>query len=106
MQVNAALNDLFANSDITVILIAHRLSSIASANRVVLLEDGQVVEDGTYDDLISRRDGKFRKMVDGQLAKIQVGEVEEGPEPVSEEEGQHQVEEGKEDAEVKTERKE
>lgn len=56
--------------------------------------------------MISRRDGKFRKMVDGQLAKIQVGEVEEGPEPVSEEEGQHQVEEGKEDAEVKTERKE
>ncbi|AAW46499.1 ATP-binding cassette, sub-family b, member 10, mitochondrial precursor, putative [Cryptococcus deneoformans JEC21] len=103
--VNAALNDLFANSDITVILIAHRLSSIASANRVVLLEDGRVVEDGTYEDLISRRDGKFRKMVDGQLAKIQVGEVEEGPEPVSEEEGQHQVEEVKEDAEVKVERK-
>lgn len=69
------------------------------------MEDGRVVEDGTYEDLISRRDGKFRKMVDGQLAKIQVGEVEEGPEPVSEEEGQHQVEEVKEDAEVKVERK-
>lgn len=99
--VNAALNDLFANSDITVILIAHRLSSIASANRVVLLEDGKVVEDGTYEDLISRRDGKFRKMVQGQLAKIQVGEVEEEPEPVPEEEEQPQVEKGKGDAEVK-----
>ncbi|WVR06840.1 protoheme IX farnesyltransferase [Kwoniella sp. DSM 27419] len=72
--VNAALNDLFANSDITVILIAHRLSSIASADRVILLEGGAVAEDGTYHDLITRRDGKFRKMVEGQLAKIEIGE--------------------------------
>lgn len=40
-------------------------------------------------------------MVQGQLAKIQVGEVEEEPEPASEEEEQPQVEKGKEDAEVK-----
>lgn len=65
------------------------------------MEDGKVVEDGTYEDLISRRDGKFRKMVQGQLAKIQVGEVEEEPEPVPEEEEQPQVEKGKGDAEVK-----
>ncbi|KAK8864612.1 protoheme IX farnesyltransferase [Kwoniella newhampshirensis] len=82
--VNAALNDLFANSDITVILIAHRLSSIASADRVVLLEGGAVVEDGTFNDLISRRHGKFRTMVDGQLAKIAVGEPE-APPPVEDE---------------------
>ncbi|WVF71235.1 protoheme IX farnesyltransferase [Kwoniella sp. CBS 6097] len=72
--VNAALNDLFANSDITVILIAHRLSSIASADRVILLDNGAVAEDGTYHDLITRRHGKFRKMVEGQLAKIEIGE--------------------------------
>lgn len=68
--VNAALDNLFDNSDMTVILIAHRLSSIAQADRVVLLDGGAVVEDGTYDDLISRRDGKFRKMVESQMAKI------------------------------------
>ncbi|WRT66572.1 protoheme IX farnesyltransferase [Kwoniella shivajii] len=72
--VNAALNSLFANSDITVILIAHRLSSIASADRVVLLDGGAVAEDGSYHDLITRRHGKFRKMVEGQLAKIEIGE--------------------------------
>jgi ABC-type multidrug transport system fused ATPase/permease subunit len=38
--VNAALDDLFDNSNITVILIAHRLSSIAQADRVVLLVEG------------------------------------------------------------------
>ena len=68
--VNVALDHLFDNSDITVILIAHRLSSIAQADRVVLLDGGAVVEDGSYDDLISRRGGKFRRMVDSQMAKI------------------------------------
>lgn len=38
---------------------------IVFVNRVVFLEDGWVVEDGIYEDLILRRDGKFRKMVDG-----------------------------------------
>jgi heme O synthase-like polyprenyltransferase len=68
--VNAALDHLFDDSDITVILIAHRLSSIAQADRVVLLDGGTVVEDGSYDELITRRGGKFRKMVESQMAKI------------------------------------
>lgn len=68
--VNAALDALFDHSDITVILIAHRLSSIAQADRVVLLDGGRVVEDGKYDDLISRQHGRFRKMVESQMAKI------------------------------------
>ncbi|ODO06395.1 protoheme IX farnesyltransferase [Cryptococcus wingfieldii CBS 7118] len=100
--VNAALNDLFANSDITVILIAHRLSSIASADRVVLLEGGKVTEDGTFNGLITKKDGKFRKMVEGQLARVQVGEPEKSPDP--EEEEQHKIEEGKEQKEQENEK--
>ena len=69
-DVNIALDHLFVNSDITVILIAHRLSSIAQADRVVLLDHGTVVEDGSYDELISRHGGKFRKMVVSQMGKI------------------------------------
>lgn len=68
--VNAALDNLFDNSHMTVILIAHRLSSIAQADRVVLLDGGKVVEDGSYYDLISRPHGKFRKMVESQMAKV------------------------------------
>lgn len=78
--VNAALENLFQDSEITVILIAHRLSSIAAANRVVYLEGGRVMEDGSYDDLISRPHGRFRKMVQGQMS--QIGEpASEEPEP-------------------------
>ncbi|BEJ13814.1 hypothetical protein CspHIS471_0309880 [Cutaneotrichosporon sp. HIS471] len=68
--VNAALDKLFNDTDITVILIAHRLSSIAQADRVVYLEGGVIMEDSSYDDLITRPHGRFRKMVKGQMAKI------------------------------------
>lgn len=93
--VNAALDDLFDNSDITVILIAHRLSSIAQADRVVLLDGGQVVEDGKYDDLISRQHGRFRKMVESQMAKIGEPVIEDHDRhPGQEEQEEKKQEEG------------
>jgi subfamily B ATP-binding cassette protein MsbA len=42
----------------TVIVIAHRLSTIAQANKVVVIEQGQIVEQGGYQELLEQR-GKF-----------------------------------------------
>jgi subfamily B ATP-binding cassette protein MsbA len=42
----------------TVIAIAHRLSTIAKADKVVVLEQGKIVEQGEYQELLQQR-GKF-----------------------------------------------
>jgi ATP-binding cassette, subfamily B, bacterial HlyB/CyaB len=45
----------------TVFVIAHRLSTVRSADRIITLEGGRVVEDGTHDDLILSN-GRYAKL--------------------------------------------
>jgi len=52
-QVNRAIDSIIHEQHITVILAAHRLSSIARAERVVVIEEGKVSEEGRYDVLVS-----------------------------------------------------
>lgn len=51
--------------DKTVLVIAHRMRTVAGANKIVLIKDGKVAEEGSYNELI-QKDGLYKKMVDLQ----------------------------------------
>ena len=49
------------SSDRTAIIIAHRLSTIRNAERIIVLDNGEIIEDGTHEDLVSKR-GAYARM--------------------------------------------
>ena len=51
--------------DRTSIVVAHRLSTVASLDRIIVLSDGRIAEDGTHADLIER-DGEYAHLWDRQ----------------------------------------
>lgn len=64
MVVMENLEDFFYNK--TVVIIAHRLSTVRNADHIIVLEDGEVVEQGVHDDLTFRR-GAYFQLVRNQL---------------------------------------
>ncbi|GMK58652.1 hypothetical protein CspeluHIS016_0600940 [Cutaneotrichosporon spelunceum] len=65
--VNAAIDRIIHSHHITVILAAHRLSSIARAEHVVVLENGVISEQGRYDVLSKTEGSRFRRLMAAQL---------------------------------------
>ena len=60
-KMQQALQALIRNK--TVIIIAHRLSSIISARQIIVLKEGQIVQKGRHSEL-STTDGVYKKMWD------------------------------------------
>ncbi len=46
----------------TVIVIAHRLSTVVNADKIVVMQDGRVVEEGTHEDLAQRKQGLYARL--------------------------------------------
>ena len=61
----AHVADSFARLQVTRIVVAHRLSTIRGADRIVVLEHGRIVQTGTYEELVGQP-GLFAQMVSRQ----------------------------------------
>ena len=59
-------NHLFADTSQTLIIISHRLTTIERADRIYMLQNGRLVEQGTAAELIERR-GEFFTMFESQI---------------------------------------
>jgi ATP-binding cassette, subfamily B, bacterial len=57
--IQESLHKLMQNK--TTIIIAHRLSTLAEVDRVLVFNKGEIIEDGSHDELI-RKNGHYRKL--------------------------------------------
>jgi putative ABC transport system ATP-binding protein len=66
--VNQALSKLLQENN-TTISIAHRLSTIKRSDRIICINaEGQVAEEGTYEDLTANPTGAFNKLMEWQMS--------------------------------------
>lgn len=66
--VQAALDRVSKNR--TTIVIAHRLSTVRRADRILVLRGGVNIEEGTHDELLAMEDGLYRGLVNAQRLEI------------------------------------
>ena len=66
-QIQSALNNVMIGR--TSIVIAHRLSTVMAADKIMLIENGVIAETGTHDELLSRSSG-YRELYETQFRRI------------------------------------
>ncbi len=64
--IQDALENLMKNA--TTIVIAHRLSTVKKMDRIISMENGKIVEDGTHDELANKESGLYKKLWDLQVS--------------------------------------
>jgi ABC-type multidrug transport system fused ATPase/permease subunit len=67
--VQKALAELIAESNATVVMVAHRLSTVVNADCICVIDKGRVLEQGSHEELMTKKDGIYATMVSKQLSK-------------------------------------
>ena len=71
--VQKAMDNLMVNR--TVFIIAHRLSTIKNADRIAVINEGELVELGTHDELMNIENGEYKALYEMQFKHQEVAEM-------------------------------
>lgn len=63
--VQKAIDNLM--QDRTVFVIAHRLSTIQNADEIIVINDGEIIEQGTHEQLLEKENGAYRSLYNAQF---------------------------------------
>ncbi|MBR3605852.1 MAG: hypothetical protein IKL52_07475 [Candidatus Gastranaerophilales bacterium] len=69
--VQKAIDNLMQHK--TVFVIAHRLSTIQNADKIVVINQGEIVESGTHEELLNIENGAYKTLYEMQFKKQEVG---------------------------------
>lgn len=68
--VQKALENLISNK--TVIIIAHRLSTIKNADRIIVIDNGEISEIGTHNELLKKHNGYYKKLYENKNVPLYI----------------------------------
>jgi len=71
-EIQKAINNLAGTR--TILIIAHRLSTVKRADKIIVLKDGEIVEIGTHEELMKRK-GLYYKLCSVQFAEDKMAEI-------------------------------
>ncbi len=66
-EIQKSINTILEQNKATVIAIAHRLSTIKYLDRIIVIDKGQIIENGSFQELMTKDGGIFRLMWDNQV---------------------------------------
>lgn len=66
-QIQQSINVMLEQNNATVIAIAHRLSTIRHMDRIVVLDEGKIIEEGSFEQLLNIEKGYFKTLWDSQV---------------------------------------
>ena len=61
-SIHEALNELYSEIHPTVITISHRLFSVKNMDRIIILENGNITEEGTHEELLKNPESKYSQL--------------------------------------------